>query len=113
LTEISVVARIVRQARPPGHDGPIGHQRKKVLVPRGDAGHGAKAWWLLATVDAPGHNPALRCQPHPLRADRDGLETGARLDQGDVVHAPRRDHAGLPGSRLRLAGQQRGTDECQ
>jgi hypothetical protein len=48
-----------------------------------------------------------------LDASGDGLETGARLDQGDVVDAPRRDDAGLPGSRLRLAGQQRGTDDCQ
>jgi hypothetical protein len=48
-----------------------------------------------------------------LDASGDGLETGARLDQRDVVHAPRRDDAGLPGSRLRLAGQGRGTDDRQ
>jgi len=78
LTEISVVARIVRPARPPGHDGAVALERQVVFAPGGD-----------------------------------GLETGARLDQRDVVHPPRRDHAGLPGSRLRLAGQQRGTNDCQ
>jgi len=101
-------------------------QGDAVPGPRGDGDHAVQARrhgglaetkgigrivWLAS---APGHDrPAAREGQAAAVSRGDHLETGSALDRRHDDRAPAHDGAGLPGSRLRLAGQQRGTDDRQ
>ena len=78
------------------------------MTPFRPGGHGP-----ARALTAPGHNRPVARDRQLANLRGDGPETRSGLDRWHVRRAPAHDGAGLPGERLRLAGQGCGTDDRQ